>query len=81
MIERVQLIDDMFYMVENNKLPISYALDLIEYLRNEASYLPWKFVIKHLKKLISDIEDDSNTYLMLRVINFFIISLFIVVFS
>ncbi len=66
--ERVQLIDDMFHMAETGELPVAYALDTLEYIRDEESYLPWRFAVKHLKRLIAHIEDDSSsTYVMLRV--------------
>jgi hypothetical protein len=66
---RTQLIDDMFYLINNQKLSISFGLNLIEYLPNEDNYLPWKFTLEHIKKILKFIEDDSQIYSKFRVSN------------
>jgi hypothetical protein len=65
--ERVQIIDDTFYLINNQILSISYGLNLIEYIPNEDSYLPWKFAIEHVRRIIRYIEDDSQIYSKFRV--------------
>ena len=65
--ERAQILDDTFYLINNQVLPISFGLSLIEYIPNEDSYLAWKFVIEHIRKIIRFIEDDSQVYSKFRV--------------
>jgi hypothetical protein len=65
--ERVQIIDDIFFLVNNQNLPVSFALNILEYIPNEDNYLPWKFVIKHLREFLNNIEDDSSVYAKFRV--------------
>jgi hypothetical protein len=57
----------VFYLVNKQKLHVSYALNILEYLPVEESYLPWKFAIKHLREFLKNIEDDSPTYAKFRV--------------
>jgi aminopeptidase N len=65
--DRVQIIDDAFYLANNQKMPISYALNILEYIPREDNFLPWKYVIKSVKKIINLIEDDSQVYSKFRV--------------
>ena len=65
--ERASIIDDVFFLVNNDKLSISFAFNILEYLPEEENYLPWKFAIKNLRKIIRNIEDDSPTYSKFRV--------------
>ena len=48
-------------------MPISYALNILEYIPREDNFLPWKYVIKSVKKIINLIEDDSQVYSKFRV--------------
>jgi hypothetical protein len=70
--DRNQLIDDSFYLSNNGKLSVRVALNILEYLPNENSYLPWKLAIDHIKVLLSYIEDDSSVYGNFRVQKCFI---------
>ena len=65
--DRVHIIDDVFYLINNQKLPVSFALNILEYIPEEESYLPWKFAIKHLREIFNNIEDDSPIYAKFRV--------------
>lgn len=65
--DRIQLIDDAFYMMNNGRLPISIALGILEYIPSETKYLPWKYTIEHVKTIIAFIEDDSQVYSEFRV--------------
>jgi hypothetical protein len=62
----VQIIDDVFYLVNKQKLPISYALNMLEYIPNEENFLPWSYALKHVRKFLELIEDDSQEYLKFR---------------
>lgn len=70
--ERVQIIDDAFYLVNQEKLPISVALDLFDYLPAEENFLPWKYAVHNIRKIIRNIEDDSPTYSEFRVLELFV---------
>lgn len=65
--DRVQIMDDVFYLINNQLLPITYGLNMLEYLPKENKYLPWKFSIGHIKKILNYIEDDSQVYSKFRV--------------
>jgi hypothetical protein len=65
--DRIQLIDDSFYLANNQHLSITTALDVLEYIVEEDHFLPWKYAIKHIKKIIMFIEDDSAVYAKFRV--------------
>ena len=65
---RAQIIDDVFNLINNQALSINFGLKLIEYLPNEDNYLPWKFAIEHLRKIIKHAEDDSQIYSKFRVV-------------
>ncbi|CAF0715734.1 unnamed protein product [Brachionus calyciflorus] len=64
--ERVQIIDDVFYLINNQHLSIRTGLNMLEYLKRETRYLPWKFAVDHIKKIFSYIEDDSQIYSKFR---------------
>lgn len=66
--ERAQIIDDVFYLVNNQIMPISYGLNLLEYISKENRYLPWKYAIKHIKTILDFVEDHSQIYAKFRVI-------------
>lgn len=73
--ERIQIIDDIFYLINNQFLPIRYGLNVLDYLKRETRYLPWKAAIDHIKKIFSYIEDDSQIFSKFRVFfysNFFL---------
>ena len=65
--ERAQIIDDMFYLINSQVLSIADGLSLVEYIPNEDSYVPWKYAIEHLRRIIRFIEDDSQIYSKFRV--------------
>ena len=45
-INRAQLIDDAFNLVESDMLDYETALSMTGYLNNEIEYIPWKSAIK-----------------------------------
>lgn len=63
----MQIIDDAFYLVNNQKMPISNALNILEYIPREDNFLPWKYLVKNVKTIINYIEDDSKIYSKFRV--------------
>lgn len=65
--ERAQIIDDMFYLVNNQMIPISYGLNLLQYISEENRYLPWKYAVKHIKTILDYVEDHSQIYSKFRV--------------
>lgn len=40
---------------------------MLDYLKQENRFLPWKFVIDQIKKIFTYIEDDSQIYSKFRV--------------
>lgn len=62
----------MFYLINNQILPISYGLNILEYLPRENKFLPWKYAVEHVKKILSYVEDDSQIYSKLRVNKYFL---------
>lgn len=64
--ERVQIIDDVFYLANSQRVPITTALKVLEYIPYEDKYLPWRFLVDNVKRLVSSIEDDSLIYSNLR---------------
>ena len=64
--ERVQIIDDVFYLANNQRISITTALDVIQYIPNEDKFLPWKFLVNNIKRVIGFIEEDSLIYSNLR---------------
>lgn len=57
----------MFFLINNQFLSIRYGLNLLDYLKQENRFLPWKFLIDQIKKIFSFIEDDSQIYSKFRV--------------
>ncbi|XP_031557066.1 glutamyl aminopeptidase-like [Actinia tenebrosa] len=64
--DRYGLIDDAFNLARGGRLNITTALNLIGYLRNETSYLPWLAVHKNLEYILGILPVDSNVYRQLK---------------
>jgi len=64
--DRIQLIDDLFYLTHIHALPIRTALSLLAYLPHEPAYLPWHSFTTHLTVLLHHISDDPLIYSQLR---------------
>ena len=65
--DRVQIIDDAFYLANNQRMSISIALNILKYIPKEDNFLPWKYAIKNVKTILNYIEDDSQVYSKFRV--------------
>ena len=50
-------------------MSITYALNILEYIQKEDNFLPWKYLVKNIKNIISYIEDDIQIYSKFRVKN------------
>ncbi|TDG52379.1 hypothetical protein AWZ03_001209 [Drosophila navojoa] len=59
-INRAQLIDDAFYLAWTGEQNYDIAMELLEYMRREREYLPWKSAFENLKRLKSIIRQTPN---------------------
>jgi len=50
-LNRAQLIDDAFYFLMNDQLPLSIFLDLTQYLKQETDYVAWYPMFKALEHM------------------------------
>ena len=70
-VDRAQLIDDAFALLEAGQLDESIPLDLVSYLTKERSLVPWQVALSHLSSL-SDLFMETESRVKL---NKFIVSL------
>lgn len=59
-INRAQLIDDALYLAWTGEQDYEIAMRLIEYLKREREYLPWKSAFENLKRMKSIIRQTPN---------------------
>lgn len=59
-INRAQLIDDAFYLAWTGEQNYDIAMELLEYMRREREYLPWKSAFENLKRLRGIIRQTPN---------------------
>ncbi len=60
-INRAQLINDIFGFAQNGMLEVTKPFELISYLTHETEYLPWMVAIERLR-FISDMLESSDFY-------------------
>lgn len=59
-INRAQLIDDALYLAWTGEQNYDIAMQLLEYLRREREYLPWKSAFENLKRIKNIIGQTPN---------------------
>ncbi|XP_064551050.1 aminopeptidase Ey-like [Drosophila montana] len=59
-INRAQLIDDALYLAWTGEQDYGIAMELIDYLRREREYLPWKSAFENLKRMKNIIRQTPN---------------------
>ncbi len=64
--ERVQLVDDLFRLADERRLPMRTALSLLAYLPRETAFLPWRLLAAHLATLLRRVADQPAVYSLLR---------------
>ena len=64
-INRAQLVNDIFGFAENGMIEITKPFELISYLVQETEYLPWMVAIERIK-YISDMLESSDAYKSLQ---------------
>ena len=70
-VDRAQLIDDAFALLEAGQIDESIPLDLVSYLKKEKSLVPWQVALSHLSSL-SELFMETESRVKL---NKFIVSL------
>jgi hypothetical protein len=65
--ERVQIIDDLFHLANSQRISLATALPLLDYMPREHQFLPWRFLVDNVKRLVECVrEEDSLIYSRLR---------------
>jgi len=66
-LNRAQLIDDAFYFLMNDQLPLSIFLDLTQYLKQETDYVAWYPMFKALEYMSGFFSFQESAHI--KVIN------------
>jgi len=65
-LNRAQIIDDAFYFLMINQLPLNTFLELTEYLQQETNYVAWYPMIKALEHMSGFFLFDDSINIMVN---------------
>ncbi|XP_026669100.1 aminopeptidase N-like [Ceratina calcarata] len=65
-LNRVQMIDDVFNLAHVDSLNYTIALKVALYLTNEADYMPWQPALRHLGFLRNLLRTSNKYYIFMR---------------
>uniref|UniRef100_A0A182QKF0 Aminopeptidase n=1 Tax=Anopheles farauti TaxID=69004 RepID=A0A182QKF0_9DIPT len=70
-LNRAQIVDDLFNLARGDIVPYGTALEILEYLKDETEYIPWLAAINGLTTLSRRVHADDEKLFTLHILDIF----------
>ncbi|XP_058061219.1 membrane alanyl aminopeptidase [Anopheles bellator] len=68
-LNRAQIVDDLFNLARGGIVPYGTALDILEYLKDETEYAPWLAAVNGLTTLARRIHEEDEELFMIHILD------------
>ncbi|XP_058118577.1 uncharacterized protein LOC131284057 [Anopheles ziemanni] len=70
-LNRAQLVDDLFNLARGDVVPYDTALEILEYLKHETEYAPWLAAVNGLTTLSRRIHEEDEDLFAIHILDIF----------